>query len=59
LSLRQREGQEQFIGLSEASRLCFRKEWVNAFKEREAEIPFTDEEIDMILGGTARKVLKL
>lgn len=39
--------------------MCPLKEWVQAFKNRETDIEFTDEEIDMILGGTAMKVLKL
>jgi hypothetical protein len=30
-----------------------------AFKEREADIPFTDEEINQILGGSAQKVLQM
>ncbi len=38
---------------------CPLKEWVQAFKNRETDIEFTEEEIDMILGGTAQKVLGL
>jgi predicted TIM-barrel fold metal-dependent hydrolase len=39
--------------------MCPLKEWAQAFKDRETEMEFTDEEIDMIMGGTAMKVLKL
>ncbi|MGC8492144.1 MAG: amidohydrolase family protein [Syntrophobacteraceae bacterium] len=39
--------------------MCPLKEWVQAFKTRETDIRFTDEEIDMILGGSAMKVLGL
>jgi hypothetical protein len=39
--------------------MCPLKEWVQAFTNRETDIEFTDEEIDMILGGTAMKVLNL
>jgi hypothetical protein len=39
--------------------MCPLKEWVQAFKNRETDIHFTDEEINLILGEAARKVLKL
>lgn len=39
--------------------MCPLKEWVQAFKERETGLKFNDEEINLILGGAARKVLKL
>jgi hypothetical protein len=39
--------------------MCPLKEWVQAFKNRETNIQFTDQEIDLILGEAARKVLKL
>ncbi len=39
--------------------MCPLKDWVKAFKERKTDIQFTDEEIDMILGGTAQKVLRM
>jgi len=39
--------------------MCPLKEWKKAFTERDTDIRFTDEEINMILGGTARKVLKI
>jgi len=34
-------------------------EWVQAFKKRETDLEFSDAEIDLILGGTAQKVLRL
>jgi len=34
-------------------------EWVQAFKNRETDIQLTDDEISMILGGIAQKVLNL
>jgi hypothetical protein len=37
--------------------MCPLKEWVKVFKEPETDIPFTQEEKEMILGGSARKVL--
>ena len=39
--------------------MCPLKEWVQAFKNRETDIHFTDQEINLILGEAARKVLKL
>jgi hypothetical protein len=35
------------------------KEWSEAFKNPETDIEFTEEEMNLILGGTAQKVLKL
>jgi hypothetical protein len=37
--------------------MCPLAEWVQAFKNRDTDIEFSDEEIDLILGGTAQKVL--
>jgi predicted TIM-barrel fold metal-dependent hydrolase len=39
--------------------MCPLKEWVQAFKARDTDIEFSDEEIDLILGDAARKLLKL
>lgn len=39
--------------------MCPLKEWVEAFKEPETDITFTEEEKALILGGAARKVLKI
>lgn len=39
--------------------ICPLKEWVEAFKEPETDIAFTQEEIELILGGAATKVLKI
>ncbi|GAB6144782.1 amidohydrolase family protein [Desulfocicer niacini] len=39
--------------------MCPLKEWVQAFKNRETDIEFTDKEIEMILGESAKKVLRL
>ena len=39
--------------------MCPLKEWSEAFKNPETDIEFTKEEMNMILGGTAKKVLKL
>ena len=39
--------------------MCPLKEWVQAFKERETDLEFSDEEINIILGEAARKVLKI
>ena len=39
--------------------MCPLAEWVKAFQERDTDIEFKDEEIDLILGGTAQKVLRL
>ena len=38
---------------------CPLPEWVKVFSTPDMEINFTKEEIDLILGGTARKVLKI
>jgi hypothetical protein len=39
--------------------MCPLAEWVRAFTRRETDIPFSDEEIELILGGAAQKVLRL
>ena len=39
--------------------MCPLAEWVRAFTDRETDIPFSDEEIELILGGAARKVLRI
>jgi len=39
--------------------MCPLKEWVQAFKERETDLEFSDEGINIILGEAARKVLKI
>ena len=39
--------------------MCPLAEWVQAFKKRDTDIEFSDAEIDLILGGTAEKVLRL
>ena len=39
--------------------MCPLKEWKRAFTHRETDIAFTDEEIELILGGAAKKVLRL
>jgi predicted TIM-barrel fold metal-dependent hydrolase len=39
--------------------MCPLKEWVKVFNEPDTNIPFTQEEKEMILGEAARKVLGL
>ncbi|MBI5252439.1 MAG: amidohydrolase family protein [Desulfomonile tiedjei] len=38
---------------------CPLKDWVKVFESPKAEVKFTEEELKLILGGAARKVLKL
>jgi len=39
--------------------MCPLAEWKQAFTDRETDISFSDEEIAMVLGGAAKKVLHL
>ena len=39
--------------------MCPLKEWVEAFTDRDTNLEFSDAEIDLILGGTAEKVLRI
>jgi hypothetical protein len=39
--------------------MCPLKDWADAFRKRETDIKFTDEEINLIMGEAARKVLRL
>jgi hypothetical protein len=52
-----KEGERKMI--IDVHRLMVAEDTVQAFKNRETDIHFTDQEIDLILGEAARKVLKL
>jgi hypothetical protein len=39
--------------------MCPLAEWKQAFTDRETDIHFSNEEISLILGGAAKKVLNL